>query len=557
VLADPFGTAQRLAREGVAFVLLTVVRAVAPTSAKPGDKAIWTERGEWLGWVGGSCAEPAARRAAQRALSDGQCHLLHLTNDEAHLTRPGVELAAMSCYSGGSLEIYVEPHFAPASLIVFGRSPSAEALCQLGVAMGYRLTQVDLRAPAESSGAELGTGPSARVTRVQRLQDLAEPISATTFAVVASHGHFEAEALEWALRRQLAYVGLVASRRRWPEVRARLEASGLGTAAARVHAPAGLELGAARPEEVALSVLSQIVAERRGGAASIARAAVVAEVAPPLSVRANDAAAAEPSCCGSAAAAPKAREPDCCAAPTGRTSPRPGVAREQVAEEIDCCAAAARAHGAKGTARSLEPEARVRFSAIVLAAGLSRRMGASNKLLLPVGGEPMIVRSVRAVAGAGFSEVVVVLGHQAAEVRAALAPLGVRTVLNERFESGQVSSVRTGLAALSVPVDAVMICLGDQPWLDAGDLTALKGAFVERPHGSIVVPFLGERRGNPVIVDWQSAEDTLQRGTNYGCRHFIDENPGRVYRWAAPSDHFVRDVDQPDDYAALAARAAP
>lgn len=509
-LADPLLTAARLAGEGVAFVLMTVVRAVSPTSAKPGDKAILTERGEWLGWVGGSCAEPAARRAAQQAFLDGQSRLLHLTNDEAHLARQGVELAAMSCYSGGSLEIYVEPHLPQPSLLVFGRSPAAEALCRLGLGMGYRVTHVDLRPGAEA-------GPAS----VRRLVDLREPARSSTYVVVASHGHFELEALEWALRREVAYVGLVSSRRRWPDVLGRLERLGLGAAAARVHAPAGLELGAARPEEVALSVLSQIVAELRGG--HLARAATGAETASVAVPRAAPVAAGESAL-------------SCCSVEAG--------AAEPVAES--CCSPPSQARA--------EAVSEPRLAAVVLAAGLSRRMGGANKLLLPFAGEPLIVRSVRTVLHTGFEQIVVVLGHQAEEVQRALEPLGVRSVLNPDFETGQVSSVRAGLAALQPPLDAVMICLGDQPLLEVSDLGALKRAFRERPHGNIVVPMHEGRRGNPVVIDWASAEETLKRGTNYGCRHFLDENPEQVYRWPAPTDHFLRDLDVPADVQALAER---
>jgi len=198
------------------------------------------------------------------------------------------------------------------------------------------------------------------------------------------------------------------------------------------------------------------------------------------------------------------------------------------------------------------------FSAVVLAAGLSRRMGAPNKLLLSIHGEPMIRHVVRQVLGAGFREVVVVLGHQATEVEAALAPLAasggsphVRTVLNTAYESGQVSSVRAGLGALRERCDAVMMCLGDQPLLTSEDLRALKSAFELRPRGSIVVPMVGSQRGNPVVLDWQSATETLARGTNIGCRNFMDENEGRVYAWQAASDHFIRDIDQPAEYQAL------
>lgn len=532
---EPLLVAARLMSEGVPFVLMTVVRAVAPTSAKPGDKAILAERGEWYGWIGGSCAEPAARRAAKAAFADGRGRLLHLTNDEAHLARAGVELAAMSCYSGGSLEIYVEPHLPQPCLIVFGRSPAAEALCELGAAMKYAVQHVDLRA-----GGDAGPGVA------RSLAELGEPPAAASYAVVASHGHGELEALEWALHRKLAYVGLVASRKRWPDVLARLESVGLGAAAARVHAPAGLELGAARPEEVALSVLSQIVAERRGGA--VARAAGSAVTTPAASVEAPGAGLAAPAAAGAVPAG--VESVSCCAAPA-----RPAV----TAAAVSCCtpAVAERAGSAPAASPSLRSAAAPRFAAVVLAAGLSRRMGAPNKLLLTLGGEPLIARTVRTVLHTGFEQLVVVLGHQAEEVGRALQPLGVSTVYNPDYASGQVSSVRAGLAALRPPLDAVLICLGDQPLLEVADLGAVKRAYRERPHGSILVPRYGEQRGNPVVIDWESARETLERGTDYGCRNFLDENPERVFSWPAPNEHFVRDVDLPADYQALLVRASP
>jgi molybdenum cofactor cytidylyltransferase len=202
------------------------------------------------------------------------------------------------------------------------------------------------------------------------------------------------------------------------------------------------------------------------------------------------------------------------------------------------------------------PAASPRFAALVLAAGLSRRMGAPNKLLLALAGEPLIARTVRTVLHTGFEQIVVVLGHEAEEVGRALLPLGVSTVFNPDYASGQVSSVRAGLAALRPPLDAVMICLGDQPLLEVADLGAAKRAYRERPHGSILVPHYAEQRGNPVIIDWASARETLERGTNFGCRNFLDENPERVYSWPAPNEHFVRDVDLPADYQALLVRAS-
>jgi len=499
--------AARLSSEGVAFVLVTVVRATRPTSAKAGDKAIWTERGEWFGWVGGSCAEPTARRAAAQALKDGQCRLIHLTNDETDLVRPGVELAAMTCHSGGSLEIYVEPHLSEPKLFVFGRSPIAQAVVALGEVLGYAPVAVDLGAPGSPGLAALAAGPAQRL-----------------LVVVASHGTFEVEALAWALRSGAAYVGLVTSQRRLADVLTRLQAQGVAAEQlTRLRAPAGLSIGATRPAEVALSILSQIVAE---GHAVEAPARVV-NAAPAVSA----AVAPAPGVAEAAAPGVSARSGRSCCDPEPERAEAPAAG---VQAAPSCCAA---------------PSARC--AAVVLAAGLSRRMGAQNKLLLPMAGQPMIRRVVASVLAAGFDEVVVVLGHQAEDVQNALAPLEVRCVINSDFETGQVSSVRTGLGALTRPSDAVLVCLGDQPLLDSGDLRALRAAYAARPHGSILVPMRGNRRGNPVLMDWQSARETLERGLAFGCRQFMDENPERVYRWQAPNDHFVRDVDEPADYQAV------
>jgi CTP:molybdopterin cytidylyltransferase MocA/xanthine/CO dehydrogenase XdhC/CoxF family maturation factor len=510
---------------------MTVVRATRPTSGKPGDKAIWTERGEWLGWVGGSCAEPSARRAASQALADGACRLIHLTNDETDFVRPGVEVAAMTCHSGGSLEIYVEPFLPRPSLVVFGRSPIASAVRMLAGSMNYRVVAADLRPDAADGEARPSELPAAEVSYVRTLGELDALPSGRRSVVVASHGHHEVEALEWALRggpgSSAGYVGLVTSRQRLANVQERLRARGLAPAQLdRLRAPAGLPIGATEPEEVALSVLAEIVAHAHAssstrpaesGHTTRARSVVTEASGSP-----SDSAAQ--SCCAVApapaapATTPRAR-PSCC--------------------DVDEPAVAAIVPPAAATAR---------FSAIVLCAGLSRRMGAQNKLLLPIAGEPMIRRVLANVLAAGFVEVVAVLGHEAEEVRRAIAPLGVRTVYNERFESGQVSSVRAGLGALERRVDAVMVCLGDQPLITSADLQAMQAAYAARPEGSILIPVRGEQRGNPVIVDWQSGRDTLERGLNFGCRHFIEENPERVYRWPASSEHFIRDVDERADY---------
>ncbi|MCZ6726157.1 MAG: xanthine dehydrogenase, partial [Acidobacteria bacterium] len=190
--ADIFQRAHELTVAGEPFVFATVVRAQSPTSAKPGNKAIITRDGQVFGWVGGSCAEPTVRKEAVAALADGQCRLVHLSPEpELPASRAGLTFVPMPCFSGGTMEIYIEPHLARPHLLVFGNSPVAHALARLGEVMSYRVTVVDLsdRPPFEPVSAEV----------VSDLDQLPSITPESTFAVVASHGMFDEAAIEKAL----------------------------------------------------------------------------------------------------------------------------------------------------------------------------------------------------------------------------------------------------------------------------------------------------------------------------------------------------------------------
>lgn len=273
---DPLAAAVELRSRGVSFVLATVVRAVAPTSAKPGDKAVLTEQGLQVGWVGGSCAEPIVRKESQAALRDGECRLLHITPDaEAPVDRPGLSVHKMECYSGGALEIYLEPYFPMPTLLVFGNAPVARALCDLGRAMNYRVVVVDL-GHRPSMGSDLDV--------VRDLDLLPDFDPGSTFAVVASHGTFDEEALEKVAALDVAYAGFVTSRKRRDEVYATLATRGVsGERLARIRAPAGLDLGGRLPHEVAVSVMAEIVSVRRSARTASSRSAAIAAAsgAPP------------------------------------------------------------------------------------------------------------------------------------------------------------------------------------------------------------------------------------------------------------------------------------
>jgi len=218
------------------FVQATVVRAERPTSAKAGDRALVLPDGTIEGFVGGSCAESTVRLHGLRLLRTGESTLLRITPDAAEpaATAEGLVTVGNPCLSGGTLEIFLEAMLPPTLVHVYGDAPVARALASVGAAVGY-----DVRA----------------------FSDPDTPIAPDTDAVVvASHGREEERVLAAALSAGVGYVALVASRRRGPAVLAALGVD--DEQRARVHTPAGLDIGARTPQEVALSVLAEFVATR-------------------------------------------------------------------------------------------------------------------------------------------------------------------------------------------------------------------------------------------------------------------------------------------------------
>ncbi len=238
-----------------------------PTSARPGASGIIHPDGTIEGWVGGSCAQPVVVREALRALGDGQPRLLRLSRDGPGEGRraDGVIELVMTCHSGGTLEIYVEPHLPAPLLWVVGTTPIAGALARLGGAAGWRVTVIDPIAEADAfPGAE-------RVHASADIRGL-DP-DASPYVVVASQGIWDEEAVGLALTRDASYVGLVASPTRatvvrdWLREETTIDQDRIGA----LRAPAGLDLGAETADEIALSILAELVQVRRGRADFIAR----------------------------------------------------------------------------------------------------------------------------------------------------------------------------------------------------------------------------------------------------------------------------------------------
>jgi xanthine dehydrogenase accessory factor len=242
---------------GTPCVLATVVRCEPPTSAKPGDKAIITGDGRLRGWIGGSCSEPVVRREALRALSEGVPQLIRIVPaPEVKQTRKRGELTvATTCPSGGALDIFIEPRLPRPLLLVFGDSPSARTLVQMGSLAGFRTCSVHPGAvPENIPEADLMLGSL----------DLsgANP-GADSWAVVATMGHYDEDAIEAALAYPDLDVGLIASMRRAAAVREALLSRGLDEeTVGRIRTPAGRVRGVSQ-EEIALLALAEVVTARR------------------------------------------------------------------------------------------------------------------------------------------------------------------------------------------------------------------------------------------------------------------------------------------------------
>ncbi len=188
--------------------------------------------------------------------------------------------------------------------------------------------------------------------------------------------------------------------------------------------------------------------------------------------------------------------------------------------------------------------------AIILAAGLSRRMGAQNKLLLPVAGVPMIRHMVATYYAVTQQPVCVVTGHQAEQVYAALAGSPAVTFFNPDFAQGQATSVACGLRGADA-CDRLLIGLGDQPLLTPADLTALLRAHDAGDRAKISIPQTGDQRGNPIVVPHALRAPLLADPHAPGCKKFTRSHPEHVQFHHLAQPGFYADVDTPTAYAAL------
>lgn len=263
--ASPESVAQAAAEfeaQGKPYARATVVRREAPVSANVGDRALVTAEGGLVGWIGGAeCAQSVVVDRAREALADDEPVLVGLAPDPDDIDRSGVEAYPMTCHSGGTVEVFIEPVRPVPRLVVVGESPIASALVRLAGELSYAITVVT--GPDNGDVSVAGADETVPATEAT---DLAGAIGGAEYVVVASMGEYDERSVAAGLLADASYVALVASDERRDEI-ANTVADYLGTefrsVLEAITTPAGLDIGARTPEEIAVSVLAELVGLRR------------------------------------------------------------------------------------------------------------------------------------------------------------------------------------------------------------------------------------------------------------------------------------------------------
>lgn len=296
--------ARQLEADHTPYALATVVRCKPPTSAQPGYKALVTASGDIHGWIGGGCVQPAVIKTAKQALRDGQPQLIRVSPVEDEHPDDDVAGFKSACYSGGSLDIFIEPMLSRPALLLFGSSEVAKSLATLAHFAGFAVT-------VASPAAEEDSFPWADQIIAGFDTDDAR-CSGAPLVVVATQGKGDQAALQAALGVETYYRAFIASKRKADKLKQLLKDKGHDPQAVdAIIAPAGLAIGATSPEEIAVSVLAGLVAARHAelaapaeplspdGNATSADATTAPRPQRPTAPRPNP---TESGCCGSKAA---------------------------------------------------------------------------------------------------------------------------------------------------------------------------------------------------------------------------------------------------------------
>lgn len=244
--------AETLRKNNEPFATAVVVRREAPSSGKAGDKAIINQYGELFGWVGGGCTRSIILNEAEAAIREGKSRFIRVSPETDLPEQEGVKAYKMTCHSGGSVDVFIEPVLPKPHLVVLGKSAIAKSLVRLGKAMDYWVT-------AMAPGARIDTFE--KVDRLHTQWDFSSlQKGQPAFIVVATQGEQDEQALEKALAKDWPYVAFISSRKKRDRILQYLKGTGIPEdRLAELRSPAGLDIDAKLPEEVAISILAEMI----------------------------------------------------------------------------------------------------------------------------------------------------------------------------------------------------------------------------------------------------------------------------------------------------------
>jgi len=248
---------EQLKKKNEPFAIAMVIRREAPSSGKVGDKAVINKYGEIIGWVGGGCVKGIIVKEAEDAMKTGKARLVTIGNSLTPSKQEGVMEYKMTCQSEGSVEIFIEPILPQPHLLVIGKSAIAKALVKMARLSGYRIT---------------GVAQDANLITFEKVDELITQVNLSqvktttaTFIVVVTQGEGDEKALTEALQKEYAYLGFVASKKKMISIKEYLESSGIDkNKIDSIISPAGIDINAKKPEEVAISILAQIIQIQNG-----------------------------------------------------------------------------------------------------------------------------------------------------------------------------------------------------------------------------------------------------------------------------------------------------
>jgi len=245
-----------LVKSNIPFAHASIVRRVAPTSGKPGDHALITKDGKIYGWIGGGCTRGIVLKEALLSLRDHKPRYVSITNDQSLSSFPNTKTYNMTCQSGGQVEVYIEPIMPKPHLVIIGKSSIGMALCKIAKQMDYRVT-------ALMASADAAVYPTAdRVLEISKLENT-EALDGA-YVVVCSQGDGDVTALLKSLEIESNYIGFVASRLKAQSTFTDLRKHGITfDQLKKISTPAGIDIGGKLPEEVAISILAQIIQQFR------------------------------------------------------------------------------------------------------------------------------------------------------------------------------------------------------------------------------------------------------------------------------------------------------